>query len=88
MAMCAFLGLRAEDLDAPAPYCRVLALNDKGREVLKLARESGWYPNIGEKVEHPYQEIENRCGSLYGLFSQETPEAPTAEANYRVYYQK
>ena len=88
MVMCAFLGLTAQELATPAPYARVLALNDKGREVLKAARETGWYPNIGEKVDHPYQEIENRCGALYGLFCADTPESPDAEGNYRVYYQK
>ena len=88
MVMCAFLGLTAQDLVTPAPYARVLALNDNGREVLKAARETGWYPNIGEKVDHSYQQIENRCGALYGLFSQEAPDAPDAESNYRVYYQK
>lgn len=88
MVMCAFLGLTAENLATPAPYARVLALNDKGREVLKKARETGWYPNIGEKTDHPHQEIENRCGQLYGLFCENTPEVPTLEADYRVYYQK
>ena len=88
MVMCAFLGLTAQDLVTPAPYARVLALNDNGREVLKTARETGWYPNIGEKVDHPYQQIENRCGALYGLFCADTPESPDAEGNYRVYYQK
>ena len=88
MVMCAFLGLAAQDLAAPAPYARVLALNDKGREILKSARETGHYPNIGEKMEHPYQAIENRCGALYGLFCADAPESPTAEGDYRVYYQK
>ena len=86
MAMCAFLGLTEQDLASPAPYARVLALNDKGRQVLKLARQQGEYPNIGEKLEHPYQVIEDRCDSLYGLFCKELPEAPIPE--YRVYYQK
>lgn len=88
MVMCAFLGLTESDLATPAPYARVLALNDKGREILKSARETGLYPNIGEKVEHPYQEIENRCGSLYGLFCADAPERPDAESNHRLYYQK
>ena len=86
MAMCAFLGLTEQDLSSPAPYARVLALNDKGRQVLKLARQQGEYPNIGDKLEHPYQVIEDRCDSLYGLFCRELPEAPAPE--YRVYYQK
>ena len=88
MVMCAFLGLTAQDLATPAPYARVLALNDKGREILKIAREAGQYPNIGEKVEHPYQLIENRCGTLYGLFAADATESPTLESDYRVYYQK
>ena len=86
MAMCAFLGLTEQDFSSPAPYARVLALNDKGRQVLKLARQQGEYPNIGDKLEHPYQVIEDRCDSLYGLFCRELPEAPAPE--YRVYYQK
>ena len=88
MVMCAFLGLKDKDLAAPAPYARVLALNDKGREILKNARETGLYPNIGEKVDHPYETIENRCGALYGLFCADAPDSPDAESNYRVYYQK
>lgn len=85
MVMCAFLGLTAEDLAAPAPYARVLALNDKGREILRKARSVGCYPNIGEKLDSPYQVIENRCGALYGLFADQ-PEPPDRESNYRVFY--
>ena len=85
MVMCAFLGLAGEDLSSPAPYARVLALNDKGREILKKARQTGWYPNIGETLDHPYQAIETRCGALYGLFA-DTPEPPDAESQYRLAY--
>ena len=88
MVMCAFLGLTADDMRSPAPYARVLAFNDKGREILKLARQTGSYPNIGQKLDHPYQAIEDRCGSLYGLFSMENPEFPDAESAQRVYYHK
>ena len=88
MVMCAFLGLTETDLATPAPYARVLALNNKGREVLKAARQTGWYPNIGQRIDHPYQAIETRCAALYGLFCADAPESPTAESDYRVYYQK
>ena len=88
MVMCAFLGLTAEDVNASAPYVRVLALNDRGREVLKLARQSGTFLNAGERMEGPHQELENRCGRLYGLFAVDGPESPTAEEDRRVYYQK
>ena len=86
MVMCAFLGLTEEDFSSLAPYARVLALNDKGRQALKLARERGLYPNVGEKLSHPFEVIENRCDRLYGLFCKDAPQAPAPE--YRVYYQK
>jgi len=88
MAMCAFLGLSREDLEVPAPYARVLALNDRGREVLNLARQSGAFPNAGQTMDHPFQRLEDRWGDLYGLFAQDGPEAPGAERRRRVAYQK
>ena len=87
MVLCAFLGITQEMLDSPAPYVRVLAFNDKGRQILKEARKFGNFPNIGENQEHAYQALEDRCGDLYGLFSK-VPEAPGAEQNHRVYYKK
>lgn len=83
MILCAFLGLTEEDLRSPAPYARVLAFNDRGREILKSARESGHFPNIGEKQDHPFQVIEDRCDGLYGLFAADAPESPTPK--YRIY---
>ena len=85
MVMCAFLGLAAADLSAPAPYVRVLAFNDRGREILKKARQSGHFPNIGEKLDHPYQSVETRCGRLYGLFAQ-SPEPPGQNEATRIIY--
>lgn len=86
MVMCAFLGLTEEDMGQPAPYARVLALNDKGREILKQARKNGCFPNIGERLGHPYEVIENRVGSLYGLFSADTIGKADAEEDCRVFY--
>ena len=87
MVMCAFLGISEELLYEQVPYIRVLAFNDKGRQILKEARKHGEFINIGEAVEHPYQQLEDRWGDLYGLFA-EKPEIPGIERNYRVYYQK
>ena len=84
MVLCAFLGITQEMLDTPAPYARVLALNDKGREVLKQARLSGHFPNIGEKLDDPYQALEDRCDQLYGLFA----ETPETAMDYRIFYRK
>ena len=85
MVLCAFLGITQKDLETPAPYVRVLALNARGREILKLARQTGHFPNIGEIQESPYQALENRCGNLYGLFSESTPEPADAEKRQRIY---
>ena len=84
MVMCAFLGLTEQDLAQPAPYARVLALNDRGRQILNLARKSGHFPNAGEKVDLPYQELEDRLGALYGLFQANTLPSPDLESNRRV----
>lgn len=84
MVLCAFLGITKELLLSPAPYVRVLALNSRGREILKTIRNTGDFPNIGEVRNDPYQLLENRWGDLYGLFSQ-APEAPGAEQKRRVY---
>ena len=86
MVMCAFLGLKATDLEKPAPYCRVLGLNNQGRQVLNLARKTGQFVNAGQSVDDPYQVLENRCSSLYGLFSDGTPGVPNDESKQRVIY--
>ena len=87
MVMCAFLGLTQKDLDSPAPYARVLAFNDKGREILKTARKTGLFPNVGESVDHPHQELEYRIGRLYSLFAVDR-EMPWQEQERRIYYKK
>lgn len=46
MLMCAFLDVPASLSALPPPYARVLAFNDRGREVLALARESSSVPVI------------------------------------------
>lgn len=88
MVMCAFLGISREMLEKPAPYTRVLALNDRGRAALKLARSTGYFPNAAEAVEHPFLSLEKRAGDLYGLFCADGPEAPGMEENRRVFFPK
>ena len=88
MVMCAFLGLTARDLHSPAPYVRVLALNDRGRQVLLKARQTGFFPNAGEKIDHPWQSVENRCDDLYGLFANGSSESAGITEKRRIHYQK
>ena len=86
MVMCAFLGITCREMAEEVPYTRVLAFNDRGREILKQARNTFDLPNIGEKQEHPYQQLENRCDTLYGLFTAGKIESPTPK--YRIYHHK
>ena len=87
MILCAFLGLAERDFKSPVPYCRVLGFNDTGRQILGQVKESGFFINIGEDTHLSYQQTEYRTTALYGLFA-DPPEAPDAEAKYRVYYKK
>ena len=87
MVMCAFLGITEETLCAPAPYVRVLGFNDTGREILKIARNHGEFVNVGQSMDHPWQQLEDRCSDLYGLFAS-APEAPGQNNRDRVYCHK
>ena len=84
MVLCAFLGITREDLAAPTPYIRILGFNHRGRTLLQDVKKSGFYRNIGQKQDHPYWELEKRCGDLYGLFALDTPEPPGSEERRRV----
>ena len=85
MILCAFLGLTENMLASPAPYARVLAFNDTGRKILKQARQTGSYPNIGEKLAHPYEALENRSDDLYGLFASTLEPAGLANSRRVIY---
>lgn len=86
MLMCAFLGITEERMAAEVPYIRVLAFTHRGRGILKEAKKKGHFLNAGEPAEHPYWELEKRCGDLYGLFCTEGVEPPGAEVKRRIYY--
>ena len=88
MVMCAYLGITEKDISIPAPYARVLALNDTGRELLKTARTIGSFPNAGESMDHPYQELEYRAELLYHLFAADSSQPLLPESSRRVFYQK
>lgn len=86
MILCAFLGLTAADLETPPPYARVLAFNDRGRELLNTARGHADFPNTGALQPHPYQAIESRVDDLYGLFATASPEPAGVDRRRRVRY--
>jgi hypothetical protein len=88
MMMCAVLGITQEMLSLDVTHVRALAFNDRGREILKQARQHMDIVNIGQPVDHPYASLEARCDDLYGLFAIEAPESPGASSAYRVFYQE
>ena len=86
MVMCALLGITEADLAMEIPYTRVLAFTDRGRKLLKEAKKTGTYLNAGEAFDHPYWQLEKRCGDLYSLFCVDGIEPPGREENRRIYY--
>ena len=86
MALCAFLGLDQETLEAPPDYIRVLAFNHRGRQLLSQHRKTGYFLHTGEKTNHPHWAVEQRSEALYGLFAQNDPESPSSAKKSRVVY--
>ncbi len=84
MVMCAFLGISDSMLSTPAPYTRILGFNDQGRQILRAAKQTGLYYNVGQKVDDPFWTLEQRCADLYGLFALDHPEPPGDETKQRV----
>ncbi len=88
MVMCALLGIDQQTIAAPAPYARILGFDRRGRELLAQARKSGFFHNVGTRIDHPYWLLEQRCADLYGLFAVDGPEPAGSEPNQRIIYQK
>lgn len=88
MVMCSFLGITEEMMLGKPPYVRVLAFNDRGREILKKAKQTGVFLNAGEKSDHPYEDLEIRADALYALFSRNNYESPDMHRNRRVQFLK
>jgi predicted nucleotidyltransferase len=88
MVMCAFLGITRDIMAVEPPYTRVLGFSDHGKAILKAARESLPLPHTGERVDDPYQALEQRCDDLYGLFALGTAESAGTTSKRRVYIHK
>ena len=88
MAMCAYLGITEEILDSTVPYVRVLGLRTSGISTLKKARQTGLVPHTGEKIDHPYQALEQRWDDMYGLFRFDAPSPAGMEHERRIYLLK
>ena len=86
MILCAFLRITAPMLEAEIPYVRVLAFNDRGREILSGTKKDGFFLNAGQPAPHPLWEMEQKWEDLYGLFQAGAPGQPGAAKNRRVFY--
>ena len=75
MLLCAYLGITEDELYSDAPYVRVLAFNDRGRQLLRRFRARDTLPIIdsGADTGFPYQALERRAYDLYSLFRNTTP---------------
>lgn len=86
MILCACLGITQAQMRAEIPYVRILAFNDRGREILNGAKKDGFFHNVGQAVNHPYQDLERRWENLYPLFRVGAPGAPGGNLQERVFY--
>lgn len=51
IVVCAFLGIKKEDVLAPVPFIRVLGFNEKGVKLLKIAKEKATLPIVTKSSE-------------------------------------
>ena len=86
MILCACLGVTQTQMEAEAPYVRVLAFNDRGRKILKAVKKQGFFRNAGEPVDHPFQDLERRWENLYPLFRVDAPGVPGGNLRERLFY--
>ena len=87
MLLCAYLGISEKMLQQNAPYIRVLAMNETGRNLLHDARRCSDLPLIhaGEAAPEPvYGELERRAADLYGLFCSGEIQPPASHRKDRL----
>lgn len=75
IVLASFLGLTREQCEGLPPYIKVLAMNEKGREILKAAKETAALPivtkasdfdNLSERAKEVYS-LEGMCTDVYSL---------------------
>ena len=82
MLLSLYLGLSREDLRREIPYLRVLAFNDRGRQILRTAKETAALPLVSGSLPDTeaagaYFAMECRATDLYGLFAPPGTVEPT-----------
>lgn len=77
LLLCAYLGITQEDLMRDVPYTRVLAVSQRGRTLLRQAKDAERLMLINPGQQPPdraYYSLETRAADLYTLFA--APEFP------------
>lgn len=87
MLMCAFLGLTAQDLVSLPSFVRILAMNRRGKALLREAHSESKLRLIhaGERLHEPEWERQSRWADLYGLFAAGAPDRPGRLLRERVF---
>lgn len=67
ICLCALLGIEKADIEREVPYVRVLGFNEKGREILKTARETATLPIVMK-----YADIKNLDENAKRIFEIES----------------
>ena len=88
MLLCAYLGVTEEMLSMDIPYIRVLAMNERGQEIVGSLRK-----NENIRLLHPgqeasqcdYSELERRAEDLYELFRVNSPGTAGKQAQARLF---
>lgn len=65
MVMCAYLGVTAEDSRGEPPYIRVLAVGERGREILRRAKSRGALPIVTKPAAG--LELEGEAGRIFAI---------------------
>lgn len=89
MLLCAYLGIIADDLKAEAPYVRILAFNDRGRQILHEISSDILLVNAGAQPPNAaYYALECRASDLYSLFCDDDAQMKCrTEQDSRIFYQ-
>lgn len=79
ICLCAFLGITKDDVSADVPYIRVIGFNDKGREILKTAKDTASLPivmkysdikNLDRNAQRVF-DIESKATDIFALCGEE-----------------
>lgn len=92
MVLCAYLGISQQDMLTPTSYLRVLAMNQRGAQILHGCKKTAALPLINAgatPTDLVFYRLECRCADLFSLFSApgQTCDCKTEEKG-RIFYQK